>query len=65
MLGRQASKPRSIEVPRRESRSEINLLPEEPIESFWGGLWLSFLLFLCYKLESRKVVQGHLLAVGN
>ena len=35
---------------------ELNLLPKEPIESFWGGLWLGIQPFLCFIPESRRVV---------
>ena len=27
---------------------ELNLLPKEPIESFWGALWLGIQPFLCF-----------------
>ena len=44
---------------------KLNLLPEEPIENFWDALWLGIQLFLCFTIESRKVVQADLLLVGN
>ena len=43
--------------------SKLNLLPEEPIESLWDALWLGIQPFLCFTIESRKVVQGHLTVV--
>ena len=27
---------------------KLNLLPEEPIESFWDALWLGIQPFLCF-----------------
>ena len=44
---------------------KLNLLPEEPIESLWGALWLGIQPFLCFTLESGKVVLGRLLVVEN
>ena len=35
---------------------ESNLLPKEPIESFWDALWLGIRSFLCSIIESRRVV---------
>ena len=40
-------------------------MPKAPIESFWDALWLGIQPFLCFTIESRKVVQGHLLVVEN
>ena len=44
---------------------ELNLLPKEPIESFSDVLLLGVQPFLCFAIESRIVVQGHLVVVEN
>ena len=38
--------------------AKLNLLPNEPIESFWDALWLGIQPFLCFygaKLNSAKL----------
>ena len=35
---------------------KLNLLPKEPIESFWDALWLGIRPLLCFTIESRRVV---------
>ena len=40
-----------------------DLLPKEPLESSWDVLWLGIQPFLCFTIESRKVVQGHLVEI--
>ena len=38
---------------------ELNLLPKEPIESFWDGLWLGIRLLLCFVFEPYTGTCGH------
>ena len=38
---------------------ESNLLPKEPIESFWVGLWLGIRLLLCFVFEPYTGTCGH------
>ena len=45
-------------MPMPSNEVRRNLLPNEPIESFWDVLWLGIRPFLCFTIESRKVVQG-------
>ena len=51
-------------MPMPSNEVRRNLLPNEPIESFWDVLWLGIQPCLC-SIESRKVVQGQLLLVEN
>ena len=42
---------------------KFNLLPKHPIESFRDALWLGIQPFLCFTIESRKVVKLSLIHI--
>ena len=49
----------------RRNSAKLDLLPKEPIESFWDALWLGIRPLLCFIIESRRIVQGWLPVVEN
>ena len=42
-----------MRMPSNEVRR--NLLPDEPIESFWDALWLELWPVFCFTVESRRI----------
>ena len=42
-------------MPMPSNEVRRNLLPNEPIESFWDAMWLGIQPFLCFTVESRRI----------